>query len=730
MPTDPLIPRIPNTDPAREAAVLATERAILHALAGAPPDADLADGITPPALADAIEIYRQAGRAALAEQAASPWWQIHLEFTDWNSAEQAAADHLAPLLHRVQTDSLTSAWWFIRKHPCWRLRLRPGADGQAMRPCLGAALDALAAAGRIRRWWPGIYETETAAFGGPAAMQAAHDLFDADSHAIIALLQGDHSGLGRRELSLLLCGILLQSADLEWYEQADVWDRVSQDRPLRADVPARKITGLSDSLITLMHADTTPEGPLFGSGGPVASAAGWADAFRQTGRTLASQSRTGTLRRGLREILSYHIIFHWNRLGISTRQQSILAVSARAAILGPPAPARRMTVRPGTATASPSTETLASLDQAMMRLPLVPQARLRCLDLETRVRHVRDHATSCHLPTEVEERIDRACSALNLAALIAADSAMPSYAAQLCEQQFQIFHAAWPLEGRTAIASLQPLINLARLDGRAGDPDTMFQTLDQINRAVNHGGSAEVHGTSICFDGFTITAADGAKVKTWLRNVLRQDGTRALVAAGHWAKAATHAAHYDQPDQHMREGRQTRIITHSINGNTDSALSLIDTSKTTEPWEQSVAACLRIHARARVAHPIHADLMTVLATAGRLPKSDQNITMFRIRLGLTAVDLALALNHELANLPRALIEEAAQSGDAYACQEVLSHAPCRTFTTPAQAEALLAIVERAALGQGSIAPHLIEELTASAQTAATVLMQALSEGRG
>ncbi|MEV6982303.1 hypothetical protein AB0M95_13725 [Sphaerisporangium sp. NPDC051017] len=70
---------------------------------------------------------------------------------------------------------------------------------------------------------------------------------------------------------------------------------------------------------------------------------------------------------------------------MSTRQQSILAVSARAAILGPPALARsRTTVEPSTATAPPSTETQASLDQAMMRLPLVPQARLRCLDLGTR----------------------------------------------------------------------------------------------------------------------------------------------------------------------------------------------------------------------------------------------------------------------------------------------------------------------------------------------------------
>ncbi|MFI6723188.1 hypothetical protein [Streptomyces atratus] len=32
-------------------------------------------------------------------------------------------------------------------------------------------------------------------------------------------------------------------------------------------------------------------------------------------------------------MLSYHVIFHWNRLGLSMRGQSILAWAARAAIL-------------------------------------------------------------------------------------------------------------------------------------------------------------------------------------------------------------------------------------------------------------------------------------------------------------------------------------------------------------------------------------------------------------
>jgi thiopeptide-type bacteriocin biosynthesis protein len=55
----------------------------------------------------------------------------------------------------------------------------------------------------------------------------------------------------------------------------------------------------------------------------------------QTGQTLGTLARSGTLQRGQREVLSYHVIFHWNRLGLSALRQAILARTARDAILGP-----------------------------------------------------------------------------------------------------------------------------------------------------------------------------------------------------------------------------------------------------------------------------------------------------------------------------------------------------------------------------------------------------------
>jgi thiopeptide-type bacteriocin biosynthesis protein len=329
-----------ESDAAIESAVTQhTERAVLEVLTGTPlRDAAIAEAMEPADLAEAVEVYRRAGRQALDQQTTSGWWQLSIRFTDWSNAEHVAVNHLAPLLRHAEQDGVITAWWFMRKHPCWRLRLQPGPARSTMKTGLGVALDQLAADGRIGSWSSGIYEAETAAFGGDAGMDLAHELFCADSRAVVDLLRDGASGLGlgRRELSLLLCGVLMRAAGLEWYEQGDVWHRVAWERRLPADVSTSKLTEMADDLKQLMLADITPDGPLLGANGPLASAAGWAGAFSRAGRTLGTAARAGTLQRGLRDILSYQVIFHWNRLGLPARTQSILAGAARAAILDQP----------------------------------------------------------------------------------------------------------------------------------------------------------------------------------------------------------------------------------------------------------------------------------------------------------------------------------------------------------------------------------------------------------
>jgi thiopeptide-type bacteriocin biosynthesis protein len=138
----------------------------------------------------------------------------------------------------------------------------------------------------------------------------------------------------------------MRAAHLEWYEQGDIWDRLTQQRPLPTDIPAEKITGMASTVKQTLLADTTPGGPLLNASGPLAPIATWAQSFRAAGSALGAATREGTLQRGLREIISYAIIFHWNRLGLATRTQAILAHTARIAILETPAASAQRDTEP------------------------------------------------------------------------------------------------------------------------------------------------------------------------------------------------------------------------------------------------------------------------------------------------------------------------------------------------------------------------------------------------
>lgn len=711
--------------PADQLAGSPTEQAVIAVLAGASlAETATAAGLERTDLAVAVETYRLGGRRALTEQEAANWRQIYVRFPDWDASEHNAVTHLAPLLHQAEAEGAISTWWFMRKHPCWRLRLTPGPAAASSQDPIGTALDHLAEGKAIHGWWPGVYEAEAAAFGGQDGMAAAHQLFHDDSRAILRLLAGNNTGLGRRELSLLLCSTLMNSAGLEWYEQGDVWHRVAHERPFPPDAPTHKLDAMADSLRTLMLTDTTMAGALFNTNGPLTHAADWAGSFRRAGQMLGSCARSGSLQRGLRDILSYHIIFHWNRLGLPARQQSILAWAARAAILGPPS---ETVPSAGHRRARSPASAPADLTHIAGRFPLIIQSRPRGTSLQDRLRQVSDCASTCHQPAEAEERIDLACTAWNLAALIASDCALTDLAIELCERQFRIFQPAWPLSGRTAIAALQPIVNLARLDLRAHNPERAYQTLLQLHRAIQHGGNVDVRGTPIHFDGFTTSAAARANVGPWLRTVLREDGTRALVAARQWQRAAHNAAEHAAPGEGMDEATQMTIISHAMNGDFDAAHSTIPTANLSTPWDHATAHCLRAFVDIARGRPDPSILPPLLITARHtVHRPDRKRVTTQTRLGLAAVDVASELDPSQANLLYAEVAQAAsRSGDAFAAREVLKH-PNKESLSSAQGATLTALVEQAALGRRRTEPNTLADLTDSLETAGQVLQDALS----
>ncbi|MGW8439122.1 thiopeptide-type bacteriocin biosynthesis protein [Nocardiopsis sp. NPDC055879] len=304
---------------------------VLEVLSGTPLEsAASCVGVETGHLEEAVQAYTEAGATALQIQAEEHGWhQAHIEFTDWQTAETTVTERLTPRLHHAEQSGLVDSWWFIRKAPCWRLRLRLSDTTTPGDELLKRILDDFSTPEATIRWRRTVYEPETLAFGGPEAMHTAHDLFHTDSRAILDYLNAHATVLGRRELSTMLCGALFRGADQDEFEQGDIWHRITRMRPLPEDVPPERMPELSvplRRLLTAHHPTQSPDNPLVFT-------APWILAFASAGQALSQAAHTGTLQRGLRAVLAHHVIFHWNRIGLPARTQSILAHAARTALM-------------------------------------------------------------------------------------------------------------------------------------------------------------------------------------------------------------------------------------------------------------------------------------------------------------------------------------------------------------------------------------------------------------
>jgi thiopeptide-type bacteriocin biosynthesis protein len=262
------------------------------------------------------------------------WLQVNIAFPDWDRAEATVLASLAPQLSAAEADGLIDAWFFIRKRPCWRVRYLPAAGtGPQAQARVESHLDEMAARRLAGAWTTAVYEPEVHAFGGDKAMTVAHRLFHHDSRCLLAYLQGENgAGYGhRREISVMLCSVLMRAAGQDWYEQGDTWALVAAHR----EPPASRVPNhpgpLPASIRRLITVDAESQ---MRDDAPLARTAEWAAAYVTAGGDLAGLAASGHLHRGLRDILAHHVIFAWNRLGLPYTTQAILAATAKTVVFG------------------------------------------------------------------------------------------------------------------------------------------------------------------------------------------------------------------------------------------------------------------------------------------------------------------------------------------------------------------------------------------------------------
>ncbi|AZK96607.1 MULTISPECIES: methyltransferase, FxLD system [Streptomyces] len=228
--------------------------------------------------------------------------------TDWWHATVALpGDAVSPEAALTLSAALSGQrFHFLRKDGGLRLRTEhPAAE----------LLDRLAADQIVSGWVPGVYEPETEAFGGPEAMDVAHDVFCADSRAALA----ETGEPGGRERSVLLLSTMIRSAGLDPFEAGDVWAKLAALRPPVTPPTGPALDTAVKAMRRLLNADAArrpnPEPD-------------WADrvaAFADGGLRLRRLAADGHLIRGLRAVLAHHAIFAFNRAGVPAAEQAATA---------------------------------------------------------------------------------------------------------------------------------------------------------------------------------------------------------------------------------------------------------------------------------------------------------------------------------------------------------------------------------------------------------------------
>ncbi|MER5222869.1 hypothetical protein [Streptomyces flaveus] len=355
------------------------------------------------------------------------------------------------------------------------------------------------------------------------------------------------------------------------------------------------------------------------------------------------------------------------------------------------------------------------------RFPLVARFRPACLPLPKRVRALTE------LADNAADKADQglASAVYNQAALVASDLDLPELAREMCHQHAAAYLHACPLPGMTAIRALEPVVNLARLQIRAGHADDGRQRLLALYDAVSTGTAADFEGITVPSD-LAASAEDRQEVRAWLWRVLLADGTRTLTTAGRWAEALAHIEEHRGVGQRMFDGRQVAVLAALTTGDAPAAADLLARTEPGEPWEDAVTGCLTVLSRRAAGQPFQRHLQDLVATY--LVRADeQGMTVFNTRLGLTVLDAVASPEDPAARRVVAeLHRRATETTDGYAAREILAHPSFTALATDRETQDCRALLHACALGAGAFPADLHDEVKAAIRVSDRVIRNSVA----
>jgi len=152
----------------------------------------------------------------------SEWLYLKV-YTGTSTADGLLREVVAPVAREALAQGAADSWFFIRYgDPEWHLRLRfhgkPEELGGWLLPRLHAELGPRLADGRLWKMQLDTYEREVERYGGPEGVLLAESIFEADSDAVLAMvemLEGDEGAEARWRLALRGADMLLTDLGLE-----------------------------------------------------------------------------------------------------------------------------------------------------------------------------------------------------------------------------------------------------------------------------------------------------------------------------------------------------------------------------------------------------------------------------------------------------------------------------------------------------------------------------------
>jgi thiopeptide-type bacteriocin biosynthesis protein len=322
---DPEPTSVPSVDTCKLAS------AVIESLAASDPERVAARaGVTVELLLTAREAFISAGTAAIHDLDRQRRWlqfSISLDLDGWRQIMRSDIGIRIEAWLRGRSDR---GFFFAHKPPGLRVRFCGVDDSCAS--VIGDELDGLVAAEAITAWTPGRYDAEVTQFGGATGLSLTHRWFTAESLAVLEhhrLRLDGTARIGSELFSLMLIDRLLRRMYDGW-ECWDVWCKLAltgrlADEPARTVDPsrARAARVLLSHQSRILSSASESERTLFSH---------YDAALDELVPEIEAAVNGGQLLWGLREILPFWIVFHWNRMRFDAGAQESLAAVMVAAL--------------------------------------------------------------------------------------------------------------------------------------------------------------------------------------------------------------------------------------------------------------------------------------------------------------------------------------------------------------------------------------------------------------